>query len=170
MEYKTFYRPVITDEPILSHCAGSHDPSYQVGSTTRCFIEKAKSSKWGDLRYQLNVPEAQFAIGCHDEVYGEEFMVCSDRFSYSQAVSPSKELEAKFVAYPPLVGERKRFFPGNLSKRAGELIGKPKQLFYQTFKLPERKGNIHIMVGGLKKSQGKYLIRVRVKELGLTVE
>ena len=54
-EYETFYRPVITDEPILSHCAGSHDPSYQVGSTTRCFIKKSQELEVGDLRYQLNV-------------------------------------------------------------------------------------------------------------------
>jgi hypothetical protein len=54
---------------------------------------------------------------------------------------------------------------GNLDQNAGEMLGKEERFHSQAIKVPGNQSSFfQVIAGGRLKSQGKYVLRVRVKE------
>ena len=169
--YITYYRPVF---PVVkqteSYCLGikAKDVNGSAGiDYPPCLIETSEGGG-GDIRTQLNMPYEQFS---NDDwcggVFAQNFLACADEYSYYISAFPQEQRElVPTLNYKQFAGQRTRSFtPFAIARSAGEYIGKQEQLHHVRFNVPTASSTIiHVMVGGLQKSQGKYMLRVKSKD------
>ncbi|MFK7826424.1 MAG: hypothetical protein AB8G05_19920 [Oligoflexales bacterium] len=169
--YRTYYKPIF---PVVkkteSYCLGNAEKDLNGFAGTDyppCLIENSEG-EGGDIRTQLNMPATQFSSSdwCGG-VFEENFLACADHYSYYiSAHSNEKRKLVPTLNYKRFTGQRTRsFLPFSIARSAGEYIGKQEQLHHVRFNVSTASSTIiHVMVGGLKKSQGKYLLRVKTKD------
>ena len=173
--YTTYYNPIFPKvEKTRSFCLGNGDKnlSGKAGiDYPPCLIEPAENTNT-DIRTQLNMPANQFTIGCSGSQFATDFLACGDVYSYylETNLDDKRELGATYNRVR-FVGQRTRSFtPFPIARSAGEYIGKQGQLHYVSFRVPTAAPSIiNVMVGGLGQSQGKYLLRVKTKNLNQVI-
>ncbi len=158
-EYNSFYKPA---EPLslTNYCAG--DPVDPTSQNQVCTVKSSLPSI-SDIRHQLNVRSSELIYaGCAGEI-GVNFQVCFDNISYTREVEPEKAY-AYSDAREKLPTDRTRQYYYTITTRAGEVLSKPERLQLIRFETPGIGAKVNIVVGGRKQSQGKYLIRTRLKD------
>lgn len=174
--YQTYYKPVFP--------AGGVDKSFCLGNALKdyvglpgidyqdpygCLVHPGETTDT-DIRTQLNMPASQFTIGCSGKLFASDFLACGDVYAREIAIREGSDAElVPSYNLVRFVGQRTRSFnPFRLARSAGEYVGKQGQLHYVSFEVPtDGPTMIHVVVGGLDKSQGKYLLRVKTKTLNL---
>lgn len=116
-----------------------------------------------DIRQQFNVRTSElFTSGCNLGVIGSDFKVCFDDQSWTREVSADKPY-AFSIAREKLESDRARQYYYSITSRAGEVISKPERMQLLYFKTPGTGATVNVIIGGRKETQGKYLIRARLK-------
>ena len=172
--YRTFYNPMFPEvKQTSSYCLGNaeKDLSGAYGiDYPPCTIEPSNQTA-NDIRTQLNMPAGKFTVGCTGDEFAKDFLACGDVYSYYLETNlDNRELGATYNRVR-FVGQRTRSFtPFAIARSAGEYIGKQEQLHYVSFKVPTAQSSvINVMVGGLQQSQGKYILRVKTKNLSQVI-
>ncbi len=169
--FYSVYQPAVpvyksTDE---SYCLGevAENTSGTSGvDTTPCVIREA--STVSDIRHQLAIPAGQFTGECSSSTFPGGFLACADMYSYLIATNPGTIFTDVF-GKEPYTNERNRaagsnpFSPFSIARQKGEYIGKFKTLHFVTFEVdPATESTIHLLIGGLNNTQGRYFARLRV--------
>lgn len=157
--YTSYYRP---NEPTAKsgYCAGIP------GGTTAltCGINSSVLPTATDIREQFDVAIGDFKKnGCGYQTIGTDFKVCVDNISWDREINETDEY-AYYAARTKLTTDRVRQYYTPISTRSGEVLAKPERVQLIQFDTPGTGSKVNLIVGGRKESQGKYLIRVRLKD------
>ena len=165
--YSTYYIPA---EPFArnSECGGDNKttPSTNISTLTAGCIQKEVLTPLStDIRRQINTPASSWDWGLCGRFY-HDWKVCGDPYSlYYDTIADGEEDPGFFAFYEPLPATdraRQRNIP--ITRRKGEVFGKPKRLHHAAYWVKGSQPEIvHIMIGGRASTQGKYIIRVRQK-------
>jgi hypothetical protein len=158
----SFYRAVEPEEK-EGYCAG--EPNADATGLFSCDVKIEDMGDVTDLRHQINTSTGRFksAGNCTGSVLTTDFDACLDGLSWLREVSPDEGYAYEHVG-ETLATDRVRNRAMPIAFRAGELVAKPERLHAVRFLVPGTGGVANLIVGGRDKSQGKYLLRVRVKD------
>ena len=161
----TFYQPVYPDveNGASDFCKGKPVANPHTTTSQLCPILPG-NFKQGDVRYQLNVATQKFTTNCTNDTLGTDFLVCGDRYAFRLDLDPDDPLFETAIV-DGFTTDRNRVWHLPLARRGGELIGKPHAMHFVRFEIPvAQEVKINVIVGGRQKTQGKYLMRVRLKD------
>jgi hypothetical protein len=170
--FVTFYDPVFPIDK-KGACSGE-DVSSAPG--IRCSIDKDKFMRDGDIRTQLAVPASRVDETGSLGRLGADFAVSMDDsvWTYKFRGEDGKGLGSRGLMFSfmdqALTTQRPRLRPLRAAPEAGELgsFANRYHMFY--FKVPSTGANtVNFVVGGLKFSQGKYILRARVKDFDVPI-
>lgn len=151
--WTSYYKPLFPHSDIGTFCLGDQA---SVSEQYPCAIDSGDSAQ-GDLRYQLNVAKDLFSTQCSEKELRKDFLACVNTQAFDLAIEPDRFIAPAF--------SRKSSLATNLpvTKNTGELIGKSGQLGFVSFLIPTQGSSIlQVLVGGMRHTQGRYLLRVRV--------
>lgn len=168
---QTYYQPIdpyIGSKGNGSVCDGgptvSTDPD-AYPHTSYCYVEE-DNVVVEDIRVQINSEANKTILGCDQRktyVLGENAQVCHDRYAYSLAIDPETHYSSKRLKKPLTTDRTRERTSSEMYTRSGEVIGLPIRMHYQMISVPSDKPSyVMSIVGGLKGSQGKYILRARV--------
>lgn len=169
---KTWYVPAVLTAS-GGVCGGSSVvPAPQVHQT--CGVSSESLMAAGDIRHQLDMSLNEMSFACTGGSCPLEFkspiQVLLDVISFKVETAPSMA---------PIYVTREDFISGHLRRetigagyrsledlesRKGEVLAKEELIHIARFKVPAAGTTMQFLVGGRKQSQGKYLLRVRVKQ------
>lgn len=165
---QTFYVPTgVGRDPSSDRCNGqTAEADRSVLMDELCANNPVAGPMPDDFRAQLAIPSSELRYGCDELLYPRDFKVCIDLLSYWQLVvskSLPTDTEPPYWTLPgksDIERNRVREYPW---PRIGEVIGFPRRIHPILFQLDTAGPTIaHFMLGGQNKSQGKYVLRVRV--------
>lgn len=157
----TYFPPVEPRD--TGYCMG--DPS--LTPKFSCYIWDVYVPSITDIRQQFNVPATDITVdGCNLGVIGTDFQVCIDDQSWERETDPEEPYKYAF-ARERLATDRSRKYYYSITSRAGEVLSKPERIQLLYFQTPGTGQVMNVIVGGRKLSQGKYLIRARLKAFEL---
>ncbi len=117
-----------------------------------------------DIRQQLNTVSSRMKLAINCGKISTQFDACADGLSWTRETEPTDPYAFAW-GHQTLTTDRVLERPMDISSRSGEILAKPERLNAVMFKVP---GNVttkaNLIVGGRKQSQGKYVLRVRVKD------
>jgi hypothetical protein len=161
---ETYYDPVF---PLTrgTHCSGEEFPG-RVG--TICSVSVSPGGmRANDIRAQLNVPTESLQIaGCFAprDKFLTDFLACGDQQAFNYKFRGDEGLPFSFIDQA-LSTSRPRERGILAGHEAGELAGFPNRYHLFYVKVPTAKASIvHVIIGGLDLSQGKYILRARSKD------
>jgi hypothetical protein len=162
VDYRVNWAPPV--EPSGSaYCMGDPDGT----PVNSCTIRYDYLPTIDDIRQQFNVSSTDIATtGCGLGVFGTDFKVCIDDQSWERDTAPDKPY-AYADAREKLATDRYRQYYYTITSRAGEVISKPERMQLLYFRTPGTGAVMNVIVGGRNLSQGKYLIRARLKAFEL---
>ncbi len=182
-QWTTFYSPITPDSanPV---CRGAPHTEPFYGRQCRLLTDnKSSTIREGDIRAQLPVSISEFSYGgcflsvpCTQKPADVKFT--GDFLAFRAAIPDESGYNTITSIRQNLTGEQARWREPStkLSSQAGEIPGKEDRTHFVRFEIgPNIPGNpdtntvLPILVGGRAQSQGKYLLRVRIKEFGNTV-
>jgi hypothetical protein len=169
---------------MAGYCAGEGfrvDPPWGPVSTTkvatRCSVFADKMPSVTDIRQQINTTASRFMTGsCGSSVPGDDFDACLDWVSYELEVAPENAYLFWVMSHTytgKRVWQREARVPGKaygyplmIARPVSEVIAKPERLQTVIFRLPKNvtETKATILVGGRKKSEGKYIIQAYVTD------
>lgn len=152
-------------------CAGLTSTTATELFTAGCPIELTMGGVPNDIRTQIAVPWSAFQPFCWAPTEGTSIrlgnpnlQVCADPPSAYTLIENSSEEKhtGAFWLYGETSTDLVRARPIAIDERVGEVVGVRDRMHPLVFYVPAAQNSIvHIMVGGRKQSQGKYVLRVR---------
>lgn len=168
----SFYAPI---QPATQHTYCSGWPGFKTTSFERCLVRSASAATISDIRQQLALPTSKIAtFPSFSSALGTDFKAAFDFPSTYTELLGFKEYAFKVATisletdrdrlWPVPVGSTRPVPPGQIYKRAGEVIGKPERLHEIHFTVPGTGQILNVIIGGRHDSQGKYLLRARIAD------
>ena len=156
------YPPLISKE-FEDYCIGYPDANGV--QFQRCLIKKDSILEATDIRSQLNVPSARLSYECFNRILdgnpAQGVDVCIDGMSAIRELEPDTGYMVEWYG-KGLLTDRNRIRRVSITTRAGEIVAKPERVQAVIVEVPGTGKMVNVIVGGRGKSQGKYLLRVRL--------
>jgi len=160
----SLYKPIEPSFGADPYCTG--EPGTSTTQIRECSVRADSALSVSDIRQQFNTVTSRIRYFCTYEVPTTQFDLCIDPIGVNREFNPEDPYAFYFLGQS-LPTDRARQRHQLIHYRAGELVGKPERLQYVIFQIPATGGVAQVIVGGRKKSQGKYIIRARITDFDL---